>query len=146
MRPDMHKVVVERPRRGSSNNYHLARGAAKRAGRDPIEDDERRTKQGMGLPHKRGNWAKDLSDNLRPLERWLWAQHRRPWDLVWSELSHTIPKGLHRNHIRSHLGIYVAGVPGLSLSTIGYYHRSYPMRVNEAGILLRNPLRAKRYR
>ena len=136
VRPDMHKVVVERPRSGSGNKFHDSRSRLKRAGRDP-EDDERPTKIGMSRGHL---YEKSFNDHIKPLERWLWKQHNRPWNKVWSELSKTLPNGLHRQHIKGHVSSYVGGLN----DHIPRYHRSYKMRINSAGILVRNPVRSRR--
>ncbi len=60
MRPDMHKVIVERPRFG---------GHRARKGRRPRDLADLPDKQGMRRPY--GWHGKDLDDHLGPLRRFL---------------------------------------------------------------------------
>src|SRR5712691_3139007 len=93
MRPDMHKVVVERPRYG--------RGwATSKAPLKPPFDESPRY-ESMKANHTRRKWFSDL---LGPLRRWLHAQLGRPWNDVYSEACAVIkPDSVVRAHIKTHL-------------------------------------------
>jgi hypothetical protein len=89
----MHKVIVERPRIGGTKDRQ------QRAANVALED----------LPvhesiRPRHGERKTLTDNLRPLRRWLHAQVGRPWDAVYSEACAVIkPNSTVRNHLKIHL-------------------------------------------
>src|SRR5882762_402138 len=93
MRPDMHKVVVERPRHG--------RGwATSKAPLKPPFDESPRY-ESMKANHTRRKWFSDL---LGPLRRWLQAQVGRPWNDVYSEACAVIkPDSIIRAHVKTHL-------------------------------------------
>jgi hypothetical protein len=103
MRPDMAKVIVERPRygswmRGASKGY---RRALQRMGED-------------GLPHREGikrryrGGTKSLNEHLGPLRRYLDAQVGRPWDKVFSEIcAHIDRASAVQDHVRDHVAQYV---------------------------------------
>lgn len=101
MKPDMAKVIVERPRSGSRAPNALPRG---RVPRDP---DLMPARQGMG-----GRWRrrrKWLNENLAPLRRYLDAQVGRPWDKVYAEIcSYLRPTSTVQQHVRDHLEDFVA--------------------------------------
>ncbi len=104
MRPDMAKVIVERPRFGSRT-----RGTPK---------GYRRTLQRLGdegLPHREGmkrrhqGNTKSLNEHLGPLRRYLDAQVGRPWDKVFSEIcAHIDRASAVQDHVRDHVAGYVA--------------------------------------
>lgn len=96
MRPDMFKVIVERPRLG----VHKAPRVKLR--HDSLPD---RARVGMGrAAREQVGWTKSLNENLAPLRRYLWKQRGRPWNKVYSEIcatldaSHTV-----KQHVRDHL-------------------------------------------
>ena len=93
MKPDMHKVVVERPRHG--------RGwATSKAPLKPPFDESPRY-ESMKANHTRRKWFSDL---LGPLRRWLQSQVGRPWDDVYSEACAVIkPDSIIRAHVKTHL-------------------------------------------
>ena len=103
MRPDMAKVIVERPRFGSRT-----RGTPK---------GYRRTLQRLGdegLPHREGmkrrhqGNTKSLNEHLGPLRRYLDAQVGRPWDKVFSEIcAHIDRASAVQDHVRDHVADYV---------------------------------------
>ncbi len=64
MRKDMHKVIVERPRRGSRGPFR-GRLGEKNASLDALP-----SKQGVRKPHQRYG-LRDLNENLAPLKRYL---------------------------------------------------------------------------
>lgn len=93
MRPDMHKVIVERPRFG---------GHGTRKGRRPGDVEQLPLKQGMRRPY--GYRGKEMTDHLGPLLRYLRKQVGRPWDKVYSEICTNLRSGhpLH-DHVRRHV-------------------------------------------
>src|SRR5882724_1179635 len=93
MRPDMHKVVVERPRHG--------RSWAQSRPRPKPPFDEAPRYEPIKAPHTR---RKSFSDLLGPLRRWLHAQLGRAWDDVYSEACAVIkPDSIVRAHVKTHL-------------------------------------------
>jgi hypothetical protein len=102
MRPDMHKVIVERPRLG---------GHGARKGRRPRDLEDLPANLGMRRPY--GHHGKDLNDHLGPLRRFLRKQVGRPWDKVYSEICAGLRSGhpLH-DHLRRHVFDYVS-LPGM---------------------------------
>lgn len=93
MRPDMHKVVVERPRWNP--------GPAKLNRQANLDPDLLPRCEGMRRPYKS---RKAFTDLLGPLRRWLRAQVGRPWDDVHSEACAVIkPDSIVRAHIKTHL-------------------------------------------
>src|SRR5882762_2714317 len=93
MRPDMHRVVVERPRWNPGRGKH---------GRRANLPDELLPKfEGIRRPHAS---RKGLTDLLGPLRRWLHSQVGRPWNDVYSEACAVIkPDSAIRAHIKTHL-------------------------------------------
>lgn len=86
MRPDMFKVIVERPRlvRGGGGKSEEPKGYRRRLSRMPQEDWP---KFESNARHRRyGWWAKPINRNLAPLRRYLRKQVGRPWDEVYSEI------------------------------------------------------------
>lgn len=82
MRPDMKKVVVERPRRGSrAPNQKFG----VRLPYVPDQDYEDQPKRALGFESYRHS-EKWFTDVLGPLERFLRKNVGRPWDKVYSEL------------------------------------------------------------
>jgi hypothetical protein len=104
MRPDMAKVIVERPRygsriRGKPKGY---RRALQRLGEEGPPRHE-----GM----KRRHWGilKNLNEHLGPLRRYLDSQVGRPWDKVFSEIcAHIDRASAVQDHVRDHVADYVA--------------------------------------
>ena len=85
MRSDMAKVVTERPRRGHGN-------PSKKWGRrlrkhEYDAEDHGPTRAAIARRHQYGWNAKEFSDLLGPLRRYLHKQVGRPWDKVWSEIT-----------------------------------------------------------
>jgi hypothetical protein len=111
MRSDMAKVIVERPRPGSSRHVprRFARLDPKRI---PLTDDDDDAFP-SGLGHRRGAFLagarKRLNENLAPLRRFLLKQVGRPWDEVWSEISaHVRADNTVQQHVRDHVQDFVA--------------------------------------
>jgi hypothetical protein len=112
MRPDMHKVVIERPRYGHGDKYHNYRARNERGapfgarGRPDESDghDHLPAKQGMRRPHK----TRYFSDHLGPLKRFLRSRVGRRWDDVYSEIRAGLSTGsTTHQHILSHIGDFI---------------------------------------
>lgn len=93
MRPDMHKVIVERPR------WNPGRG---KLGRRANLPDELQPKfEGIKRPYRHYKGQKDL---LGPLRRWLQSRVGRHWNDVYSEACAVIdPDNYVRVHVKTHL-------------------------------------------
>jgi hypothetical protein len=69
-------------------------------------------------PHRQYGWnAKEFSDVLGPLRRYLRKQAGRPWDKVWSEIATTLDsRSLTGQHIFDHIrrelmdAVFVGGI------------------------------------
>jgi hypothetical protein len=98
MRPDMAKVLVERPRPAS----RVPRGRDGRRFRDASD--------AAFLPMKAGyRDLKSLNENLQPLARYLARQVNRPWNAVYREICAVIDaRNAVQRHILQHLTDYVA--------------------------------------
>jgi hypothetical protein len=93
MRPDMHKVVAERPRSGHSWTDSLPRP------KPPFDDSPRY--ESIMKRHTGRKWSVRL---LGPLRRWLRSQLGRPWNDVYSEACAVIkPNSVVRANIKTHL-------------------------------------------
>src|SRR5215510_1577917 len=93
MRPDMHKVVIERPRWNP--------GPGKQGRRANLPDELLPKFEGIRRPHTQ---RKGLTDLLGPLRRWLHSQVGRPWNDVYSEACAVInPDSIIRAHVKTHL-------------------------------------------
>lgn len=102
MRPDMAKVIVERPRR--------LEGFSRKGRVLPLEELPRH--EGMRVRHVRNWGGKVLNENLAPLRRYLVRQVGRPWNKVYAEVSaHLRPTSAVQQHVRDHLHDFVAVKP-----------------------------------
>jgi hypothetical protein len=104
MRSDMHKVIVERPRR-LGDPWSTTRFERKTGKRFVTADVSRATAEGDAYdsgstraPISRHD--KELNENLAPLRRFLHAQAGRPWNKVYAEIAQTIDR-------RSAIGLHV---------------------------------------
>jgi hypothetical protein len=99
MRQDMHKVIVERPRRGRGPYRPPAWEKNAR-----LEDLP--TKEGIRKRHVRD--SKALNENLAPLLRYLEKQVGRPWNAVYRDISAGLrPSSAIKKHVRDHVWDYV---------------------------------------
>jgi hypothetical protein len=96
MRWDMYRVVIERPRFGHANRSRKWGGRVDELYEGPKFVSSARRRQ-------YGYESKELSDLINPLIRFLHKQIGRPWNNVYSELKKAVPKGLHADHIWSHV-------------------------------------------
>ncbi|NWH09419.1 MAG: hypothetical protein HXY22_12395 [Alphaproteobacteria bacterium] len=95
MRPDMHKVIVERPRKG---------GGGQKKGR-PVRDMDHLPKQeGMRRRYHPFGDRKVFNDHLAPLHRFLQKSVGRKWDEVYSEICRDLDA---RNVVQDHLRLHV---------------------------------------
>ena len=80
MRSDMAKVVTERPRRGHGNP---SKKWGRRLGKNEHDaEDHGPTRAPIARRHQDGWNAKEFSDLLGPLRRYLRKQVGRPWNKV----------------------------------------------------------------
>src|SRR5690242_11945690 len=93
MRPDMHKVIVERPRWTPGRN---------KLGRRANLSDELQPKfEGIKRPYGVRKGQRDL---FGPLRRWLQSRVGRHWNDVYSEACTVIhPDDYVRVHVKTHL-------------------------------------------
>lgn len=128
MRDDMAKVVTERPRRGHAEKSKKTTGRPIRR-YDPDADYD----EPVRLPVSRGRqygWnAKEFSDQINPLKRYLRSCIGRPWNKVHSELSLKLDRrSISGSHIWDHVmweietDCYI-GADGLAYSNIRKYSR-----------------------
>jgi len=103
MRSDMAKVIVERPRYGSTMRGH-AKGYWRKL--QAIPADELPKRERIKPSHGR---TKSLNEHLRPLQRYLHKQIGRPWDKVFAEICAFISRNSAvQDHVRDHVGDFVA--------------------------------------
>ena len=96
MREDMHKVMVERPRRGKEGDATAARLR---------EDFDGPMRLGM----RAGYGYRGLNENLAPLRRYLRSQLGRPWNKVFSEICAGIDgRNTVQQHIHQHIHDFIA--------------------------------------
>ena len=93
MRPDMAKVVTERPRTPSGRFRQFRRPLKLVFDEGEVVDEGQRC-EGIRRPAKMSRkWLeKTFSDHLKPLFRFLQGQVGRPWDKVMSEIALVVPK------------------------------------------------------
>lgn len=100
MRRDMHKVIVERPRR-------FGFGLPVRKGRKPRDIEDLPFQESKGRPYLvrgRGWKVKEQTDNLQPLRRYLLKQVGRPWNKVYSEIcANARMDSTMQRHLRFHV-------------------------------------------
>lgn len=111
MRSDMCKVIVERPRPGSSR--HVPRRFRRLDWTRVVVDEDASDPLPAQIGHGRAaelcRHTKHLNENLAPLRRWLAKQVGRRWDDVWSEISaHVSASNPVQQHVRDHIADFVA--------------------------------------
>ena len=103
MREDMAKVIVERPRRGSS-----MRGPGKgyRRKQQRLGPDEQPRREGMKRIY--GYDTKELNEHLGPLRRFLESKVGHLWDRVFAEICARINRNSAvQDHVRDHVFDFV---------------------------------------
>jgi hypothetical protein len=153
MRPDMFKVIVERPRSGHSDRSITSgqrRARLRSALGDGVTDPRWRAPDPSNLqPIRPRPGTKYLSENLRPLERFLARNVGRPWSKVYAEISeHLTPRNAVQQHVRDHLRDFVSLdvrlVDGELIETIGRFRRQPGFYVcPKSGLLKAWPRRAR---
>lgn len=107
MRPDMHKVIVERPRTGGRGNKG-DRKFGRELHREKLDLESAPTKERM----KRWGDDKALNENLAPLRKFFLKNVGRPWNKVRSEMSKTLrPTSAVQAHVLQHAKDYVEEHP-----------------------------------
>jgi hypothetical protein len=102
MRPDMDKVIVERPRIGGG--ARRPKGTRKREQQAFADLEPSRE----GYRRRWTTWRKTLNEHLSPLRRYLQSQIGRPWNKVHSEISrHLRLDSAVQSHVLDHLADYV---------------------------------------
>lgn len=103
MRDDMAKVVTERPRRGHGNKSKKT--TAPRIRRyDPNQEYDEPTRLPIARRRQYGYDAKEFSDLINPLRRYLRSCMGRPWAKVHSELSQKLDRrSVSGSHIWDHV-------------------------------------------
>lgn len=86
MRDDMAKIVTERPRRGHRNESKKTTGRRIRLF-DPDWEYDEPTRLPVARGRQYGYEAKEFSDLINPLKRYLRSCVGKPWRKVHSELS-----------------------------------------------------------
>jgi hypothetical protein len=127
MRPDMAKVIVERPRYGSCLRGHR-KGYRRDLQRYKLDEQPKR--------EKIRRHDKRLNEHLAPLRRFLHQQVGRPWNLVYAEMcQHIRFDNVVQDHIKTHLFEYVEihvqlieGVPCYASSSFGLSRFGMPLR------------------
>lgn len=103
MRDDMAKVVAERPRRGHRNKSKKTTGVPIRRF-DPDADYDEPTRLPVARGRQYGYDAKEFSDLINPLKRYLRSCIGKPWKKVHSELSQKLDRrGVSGSHIWDHV-------------------------------------------
>lgn len=101
MRPDMEKVVTERPRRSGwqgGRDYH---DSGARARYKAMNDDDLPNKAPMFDRRVNIESGKEFSDLIQPLYRFFRSNIGKNWDKVWSSICQHLPaKTLSAYHIR----------------------------------------------
>jgi hypothetical protein len=133
MREDMASVVTERPRRGHSNKSKKTTGRRIRA-YDPDHEYDEASRLPVARGRQYGYEAKEFSDLINPLKRYLRSCIGRPWNKVHGELSQKLDRrSLSGSHIWDHVmweietDCYI-GEDRLAYSNDRTYHLSeYPI-------------------
>jgi hypothetical protein len=137
MRQDMYKVIVERPRRRSKgklktrpHSRQLETLADEDVSNLALDDKRQKVKGRIANLYD----AKELNENLNPLERFLRKNIGRPWDKVFSEVcEHIDLDNTVKRHVREHVDrfveIHVDLIDGHPhYKTNGFMRSSTPLR------------------
>ena len=103
MRDDMAKVVTERSRRGHANASKKTSGPRIRRF-DPAQDYDEPTRLPVARGRQYGYDAKEFSDLINPLKRFLRSCIGKPWAKVHGELSRKLDRrSVAGSHIWDHI-------------------------------------------
>ena len=98
----MHKVVTTRPRHGRAM-AKLDKRSKRRRDKN-ADPDSLPMRETTGRRKNYGWSAKEFTDHIEPLRRYLRKQVGRPWNKVFSEICERLPvRSMNGNHIRDHL-------------------------------------------
>jgi len=143
MRDDMKRVIITRPRHGSSFKNEDVKEQRRRVRDDPDYDPPQRRSM---KPKGKFSWhKKELSDFLNPLIRFLQKNCGRPWNKVYSEICQNLDRrGIINDHIFQHLEDWVETKPIWKANkphTTGYggcrplWRDGYTFYVDRSGLL-----------
>lgn len=153
MRKDMGKIITEKPRRGSSERNAKTGMSIHWKGHDADYDFDKKSSSSRFRQH--GYNAKEFTDVLGPLYRFLDKQVGRPWNKVWAELCEVLDKRkLTHAHVFTHIDSYVErdvykGVDGLWHTRpygglVGGGYSRYQLFVNpKTGLICRQRVKEK---
>jgi hypothetical protein len=103
MRPDMHEVIIERPRRGHHTERYPRTRMVNR-GLPRNREDDPPVRESMGRYYR----GKSLNENLAPLVRFLRSNTGRPWSKVRSEMMRYLSvTSAVQKHVMDHVRQYV---------------------------------------
>ena len=152
MRDDMKKVLVTRPRHGSTMKNQQVSNLR----REKITQDyDGPTRTSMKPNAARYTDRKQLNENLNPLLRYLEKNCGRPWDRIYSEIRNKNPLGSAvTEHIYEHLFFFVelnpvmkGKIPYEKNGNYRIYKGSWPgFYVNKAGILMQPKQNPPKYK
>ncbi len=104
MRKDMHKVLTERPRYGSSNKSKKTALRIYGKDYDPCSEYDDSPSRVSSNRYKQYVNHKNFNDLIGPLRRFLRANIDRPWDKVYSDICRSIDRrSTVGNHLFQHL-------------------------------------------
>lgn len=102
MRDDMKHVLIDRPRWQSKGK--LAKRPLRRKFNDPRGFEDASSRGSAGSVRQYGWQAKEFSDHIAPLFRYVRSQVGRPWDKVYSEVcEHLKATSVTQRHVLEHL-------------------------------------------
>ncbi len=130
MRSDMAKVIVERPRYGSSLPAQK-KGYLKALQSTPMEESPRHEPM-LGRWRGMGRY---LNEHLGPMRRFLRSQVGRPWNKIHQELcEHISLDNAVQKHVLAHIGDFVQQKVECRdgrLMSFGHYGRARPLYAGE---------------
>lgn len=101
MRPDMERVIIERPRKGGGYG-----GKGYRRSWQHVPPEEWRKHESIKARSRGG--TKYFTDLLGPLRRFLRSNVGRPWDAIHSEICASVGRGFPgRDHFMTHVDQFV---------------------------------------
>ncbi len=151
MRSDMHKIIVERPRKGSrlKSRKTALRFSGRRVEEAVSAPDDFDGGSNRASSSRHDKW---LNENLAPLGRYIRRQIGRPWDKVFSEIRQAVDTrsavGLHvLQHIPNFVETETILVDGaVYCRGYGGLEPVYGLYVHPITGLLRDSKRSRRFR
>lgn len=151
----MSKVIVERPRIGGDGGKSDEPKGYKKKLQKALNDEsgDQTWSHESNAPRRKHGWgAKELSERLGPLRKFLRSKVGQHWDAVWSEICDNLrAENAVQSHVRDHVNwdvardvIMVDGKPVNKNKEYGIYS---PFYVNpETGILCETPKNKRRHK